>query len=387
MMTDRTQRLGLYIHFPFCLKKCGYCDFLSFPAAEETKEAYVSALRNEIWSRGKAYTGEVDTVYLGGGTPSVLPVHALLDVLREIGGSFRLATGAEITMEVNPGTIRELSDVLPLTREENAPAINRWSIGAQSFDDSELALLGRIHRSADTVRTVLLLREAGARNLSLDLIFGLPGQRSETFTRSLAAACALSPEHLSLYSLTIEEGTPFYARYAGHPELLPAEEDERGMYHDADEFLSRKGFRQYEISNYALPGKESRHNLRYWKRENYLGIGLGASSMMNNIRWKNTADMARYIQYDGCAPREERTVLTAREQMEEYMFLGLRMAQGVDEDAFFAQFGIPLTQEYGTVIARHLEDGLLIRENSRYYLSERGKDLANLVMADFLHDV
>ena len=383
-MTDTNRTLGLYIHIPFCKRKCGYCDFLSFPAGEEVMEAYVRALKNEIAAKGRDGRRTVDTVYFGGGTPSLLPVRMLADLLKTVAEAFSVTEDAEVTLECNPGTL-EGKDTRVLFSGEAGLAVNRCSLGAQSFDDAELELLGRIHRSEDTVRAVSALREAGAQNLSLDLISALPGQDREAAQRSVRSALALAPEHLSLYSLILEEGTPFYERYAGQPGLLPPEETERAMYHDAQDLLASRGYRQYELSNFSLPGRESRHNLRYWKREDYLGFGLGAASMTGNVRWKNTGSLKVYLSCGGNAPLEDRHELTVKEQMEEFMFLGLRMSSGVSAAEFLKEFGVLPETEYKDAIGKHLANGLLRFENGRYFLSRRGMDLANYVMSDFLH--
>ena len=383
-MTDKNRSLGLYIHIPFCKRKCGYCDFLSAPAGEEVIKAYVRALVNEIALKGRTKSGPVNTVYIGGGTPSMLQVPMLEEILAAVAEAFSPENDAEVTLECNPGTLEE-KDLRPLFDGRAGLAVNRCSLGAQSFDDAELALLGRIHRSADTVRAVRLLREAGVRNLSLDLICALPGQDEASARRSLERALELAPDHLSLYSLILEEGTPFYERYAERPDLLPAEETERAMVHGAQDLLAEHGYRQYELSNYALPGKESRHNLRYWKREDYLGLGLGASSMIGNVRWKNTDSLEAYLRLDGNAPREDAHKLSVTEQMEEFMFLGLRMSRGVAASDFASEFGVTLQSEYGDTLARHLANGLVCFEDGRWFLSRRGMDLANYVMSDFLH--
>ena len=376
---------GLYIHFPFCIRKCLYCDFLSFPASEDEKSLYTSALIREIRSYAReAKSLSVDTVFLGGGTPSVMQAGDLSAVMDAVFGTFSVEEGAEISMEMNPGTIREE------TLEFVSSCINRVSLGVQSASDRELMSLGRIHSFADALRSVSLLREAGIRNLNLDLMSALPGQTETDWEATLSAAVSLKPEHISAYSLIIEEGTPFHDLCREGKLDLPDEDTERRMYAGTEAFLKAEGYERYEISNYARPGFMCRHNSRYWTGGDYLGLGLGASSFFKGTRWKNTDRPGQYIEYSGNPDmlREEVHKTGAREAMEEFMFLGLRMMQGISETEFCRRFGVSLGAVYGEVISRLKREGLLAEgeseEDRRLFLTNRGIDVSNRVLSEFL---
>lgn len=388
--------LSLYLHFPFCVRKCRYCDFLSFPASEGQRQAYVDVLSKEIRLRGKDYRGyQVSTVFFGGGTPSLLSEGQMEMLMEAIRGSFLLAENAEISMECNPGTIGEKG-----CRHDGADAgdmsklsafrrlgINRLSIGLQSTDDRELAMLGRIHTYEDFLQTWQAAREAAFENINIDLMSGIPGQTIASLQRSLERVLALRPEHLSVYSLIIEEGTEFYRLYgedggaAGEPPL-PDEDEERAMYRLTEKMLADAGYDHYEISNYALPGCECRHNLTYWRRGEYLGLGLGAASLVGERRLRNHHTLALYME-DCCAAEEEEPV-NLQGQMEETMFLGLRCMQGVSLEAFAKRFGRSMEDVYGDVIRRYIGLGMLEQKNGRLRLTEKGIDVSNWILADFL---
>lgn len=371
MKTEQKKQLGIYIHIPFCVRKCAYCDFLSAPATEEIRNAYVQVLKQEIRANAalsQAY--EAATVFFGGGTPSLLEGEMLADILNELRCVFSFQTGAEITVECNPGT---------LTREKLAcyreAGVNRLSIGLQSADNRELKALGRIHTWEEFLESFQLAREAGFRNLNVDLMSALPGQRPEDWRATLHKVLALKPEHISAYSLIIEEGTPFYERYEEEPSLLPSEEDERQMYYDTRELLAGEGYERYEISNYARNGYACRHNLSYWERTDYKGFGIGAASLIDNVRYKNSTDLQAYL--GGNFSYESEEPLGRQEQMEETMFLGLRKMEGV-----------ALTQElletYEEVFQDLEKKELLLRENGRVCLTDRGIDVSNCVLAELL---
>lgn len=375
--------LGIYLHFPFCVRKCRYCDFLSAPADGSVRHAYAEALIREIRASAGAYAGaSVSSVFLGGGTPPLMAARDLAAVMDALGASFRLKADAEITMEVNPGTLN--GSILSFIRTY----VNRVSMGVQSFDDGELKTLGRIHTAREAVRGVSLLRGAGVKNLNLDLMTGIPGQTQETLSATLAEALPLSPEHLSVYSLIVEEGTPFFALAERGGLDLPGEETEREMYWNTRRTLAEAGYQSYEISNYAKPGFACRHNLRYWERKSYLGFGTGAASLWNETRWKNTADLSFYLKNSGTpgALMREMEVLPLRARMEEFAFLGLRKTEGVREADFFSAFGLPFGEVYGAAAAKLLEQGLLAEEDRRWFLTERGVDVSNTVLAEFLLD-
>ena len=377
--------LGLYIHIPFCVRKCEYCDFLSWSTGEEEREQYVKALLLEIESYREFAKGyRVSTVFIGGGTPSVLLPEQMERILQKIYEVFELEKRPEITIEVNPGTVDEKN--LQCYKENG---INRLSMGLQSVNDEKLRLLGRIHTYRDFVESYELARKVGFDNISLDLISSIPGQNLQEWKKELETAVAQNPEHISVYQLIIEEGTPFYERYAEHPELLPDEETSREIYLWTGEFLKEAGYEKYEISNYTKPGKESRHNLKYWERGDYLGLGLGAASMVRNIRMSNTKDMKTYL--ERCTQpktmREDVQFLEEPRQMEEFMFLGLRKTRGVSKKEFRRTFGREMDMVYEKALHKCLENGMLLEHKDRIFLSEEGTLLSNMVLSEFLFDL
>lgn len=408
-MTNRPKKdLGLYIHIPFCVKKCDYCDFLSAPADEETKYNYVRALIAEIESYRQISTEYlVKTIYIGGGTPSSLKgeyIEEIMNAVREvftipgidntnfihindnsnisaIGDSSDISDiKPEITIEVNPGTVTQSK----LEAYKRA-GINRISFGLQSTDNRELKLLGRIHTYETFLENYKLAREVGFRNINIDLMSGLPGQTLTDWLNNLNNIIQLNPEHISAYSLILEEGTPFFSRY--REEDLDEELD-RVIYAKTYEYLKKAGYYKYEISNYAKPGYESRHNTSYWVRKDYLGIGLGAASLLDNTRFQNEANLAEYLRLsrDYHTIRKDQEVLSVPRQMEEFMFLGLRMTKGISKTDFKEHFGVSLESVYQKVINKHLAEGLIDEKDDRIYLTEKGIDVSNLVFADFLLD-
>lgn len=379
------KELELYVHIPFCVKKCSYCDFLSAPATEQTKEAYMAALFAEIGGRAKDYKERIVTsIFIGGGTPSLLSGDSIRQLMEHIREGFSLAPDAEITMEVNPGTVTTEK----LTAFYGA-GINRLSIGMQSAQEQELKILGRIHDFDGFCQVYREAVEAGFTNINVDVMSGLPGQTLASYKDTLEKVLRLEPmpQHISAYSLIVEEGTPF-AAMADRGELpLPEEDTERAMYEETIEVLAGYGFHRYEISNYALDGYECRHNVGYWIRRDYLGFGIGAASLIDNVRFQNGRDLNAYLAHP-LACREEQQSLTTQEQMEETMFLGLRLIRGVSYPEFARCYGQTLEEVYGEVIARNEADGLLtVREDEtgrRLMLTGRGLDVSNYVMAQFL---
>ena len=379
------KELELYIHIPFCVKKCSYCDFLSAPATEQTKEAYMAALFAEIGGRAKDYKDRIVTsVFIGGGTPSLLSGDSIRQLMEHIREGFRLAPDVEITMEVNPGTVTAEK----LTAFYGA-GINRLSIGMQSAQEQELKILGRIHDFDGFCQVYREAVEAGFTNINVDVMSGLPGQTLASYKDTLEKVLRLEPmpQHISAYSLIVEEGTPF-AAMADRGELpLPEEDTERAMYEETIEVLAGYGFHRYEISNYALDGYECRHNVGYWIRRDYLGFGIGAASLIDNVRFQNGRYLNAYLAHP-LACREEQQPLTTQEQMEETMFLGLRLIRGVSYPEFARCYGQTLEEVYGEVIARNVADGLLaVREDEtgrHLMLTGRGLDVSNYVMAQFL---
>ena len=402
---SRQPDLGIYVHIPFCVRKCRYCDFLSFPAEGEVRSRYADACAREIRAAGEEYGREagrrtdggcgrpVDTVFLGGGTPSVLTGEELERIFRALHEAFFIREDAEVTVEINPGTLTE--EQLPVIKRY----VNRLSVGLQSASDEELASLGRIHRYGDFVRSWRMLEDAGIRNRNADLMFGIPGQTAESFERTLQAVLALEPAHISIYSLILEEGTELMRLHRAGALKLPDEETERRLQETAASRAEEAGLRRYEISNYARAGYESRHNSRYWKCRDYLGIGLGASSCADGARWKNTEELRQYLDALECGDpatcgpeklsskiRTDHHVLTEKERMEEFMFLGLRMTEGVSRKEFAERFGRPVEEVYGPVIRRLGEEGLLADSPERLFLTPYGLDVSNLAMAEFLLD-
>lgn len=361
--------LELYIHIPFCIRKCAYCDFLSAPAAPEVQEAYVGQLLQEIAASKKLPEDyEAVTVFFGGGTPGILKGELLCSILRALRDRFSVREDAEITVEANPGTVNR--DKLVQYREAG---VNRISLGLQSADNQELKLLGRIHTWEQFLESFQLARETGFRNINVDLMSALPGQTTESVHRTLERVLTLSPEHISAYSLILEEGTPFYKRYEGHPELLPSEEEERQMYYDTRDRLCACGYEHYEISNFAKPGYACRHNLGYWERTDYKGFGLGAASLLKNVRHTNQTDLTEYLKGNFAGTEEP---LTEQAVREEYFFLGLRKMEGVEPGRY--------REHYEERIQRLQAQQLLEEKDGRIRLTERGTDVSNYVMAQFL---
>ncbi len=368
--------IGIYVHIPFCVRKCNYCDFLSFPATEDVQADYVNSLCKQIDATDE--DRPVASVYFGGGTPSVLDPSEIRKILCKLDDRFFLDKDAEITIEVNPGTVtdRHLSTYRGI-------GINRLSIGAQSCHDRELKMLGRIHTASEFFHAFRAARSAGFSNISVDLLTALPGQNEKSLQESLLMIAELDPEHVSAYSLILEENTPFYKRFTGEDRfLLPDEEQERALYYLTRDFFVSRGYEHYEISNFAKPGFWSRHNCAYWSRRDYLGLGLGASSLMHGKRIKNTQDLNAYLTDPTQA--DETIVLQTKDCMEEFFFLGLRMMQGVSESDFFNCFGTDACSVYGDVIAKLCYQGLLRREYGRIFLTDRGVDYGNYVFSSFL---
>ena len=381
------KELQLYIHIPFCVSKCAYCDFLSAPGKPEQVETYLEALMKEIesckvWSAGY----QVSTVFIGGGTPSILnemQVERLFESIRHV---FILKENAEISIEINPGAVSE-----GLFACYKRVGINRLSIGLQSIHHEELLTLGRIHTYQDFRKTYDTARTMDFDNINVDLMSALPGQTFCTWEKTLKEVADLQPEHISAYSLIIEPGTLFYTRYHNssktcpqpnsHDTAFPDEEQEYIMYQNTEEILKTYGYHRYEISNYAKKGCECRHNLGYWERKEYLGLGLGASSLMNETRWSNVEHMEQYL---GIIKEAQKQLLTLQEQIEETMFLGLRKSEGVSLKKFQKQYKKTVFDVYGRVIREMSDKGFLICQGDCLKLTKRGVDLSNYVMAQFL---
>lgn len=385
--------LEIYVHIPFCAKKCNYCDFLSAPAPKGARQEYVRSLCGQIRAYGDAARAyRVVSIFIGGGTPSILAAGQIKEILSAVRDTFFVEKGAEITIEMNPGTVSEEK-----LKAYRSAGINRLSIGLQSADDTELKVLGRIHTFADFLETYRMARGEGFGNINIDLMSAVPGQTVESFRRTLHTVAGLDPEHISAYSLIIEEGTPFYEIYGNGGEEredrehakdsgqeasdgrlyrdnrrcpeLPDEDDERQMYYDTKRILGEYGYRRYEISNYAKPGYECRHNLGYWNRTEYLGFGDGAASFLDRRRWVSGEEPAK---------------LSLEDEMEEYMFLGLRKTDGVSKRGFEEAFGIPMDSVYKKVLADMEGKHLLEQKGDIVRLTDKGIDVSNYVMSEFL---
>lgn len=389
--------LELYIHIPFCVKKCAYCDFLSGPASTGRIDEYVQALAAEVHSyKNMAEKYEVSTIFLGGGTPSILSGEQTRFIMNVVNEVFTIRKEAEVTIEANPGTVTKEK-----LKEYKGAGINRISFGLQSANNDELRMLGRIHTFEQFLESYELARKEGFSNINVDLISAIPKQTPESWAMSLQRVIDLNPEHISAYSLIVEEGTPFalmYGEGGTEEKELPSEEEERYMYQRTEEMLDKAGYCHYEISNYAKKGYECRHNIGYWERKEYLGLGLGASSFLKvkesdvspggtmDVRFNNTSIMEEYLA-EGDKPdaiRRNIEQLTIHEQMEEFIFLGLRKIEGISESDFCRQFGADIRECYGKNIEKVIERGLLQRDKGRLKLTEKGIDVSNYVFGEIL---
>ena len=379
--------MELYIHIPFCIRKCAYCDFLSAPADQDTIAQYMDTLKKQLVRQAASFQKkEIDTVFVGGGTPTILLIDQISELLETVQMNYALAEDVEVSVEANPGTMTA-GKVRALVNG----GVNRVSLGLQSASEEELRLLGRIHTYDDFLRSYGLLREGGIRNLNVDLMSALPGQTIASYEKTLHQVLSLHPEHISAYSLIIEEGTPFYEQFredeklrdAGEqPRLLPSEESERAMYELTGELLTDYGYERYEISNYAKAGYECRHNIGYWTGEEYLGAGLGASSYIEGVRFCNTSDLREYLDED-FAPREVQK-LSKSDRMAEFFYLGLRMTGGVAKAAFVRHFGFGAETVYGDVLKDLVAQELLEDTGTHFRLTAFGRDVSNQVLYRFL---
>ena len=374
-------KISLYIHIPFCAQKCLYCDFPSFARKDHLRKAYIEALNKEIISlREKHNNLEINTIFIGGGTPSVLEADELECLLKEV-AKLNMAKDIEYSMECNPGNLTE--EKLEVMKKYG---VNRISMGLQAKQDNLLKGLGRIHNYKTFKENFLLAKKVGFNNINVDLMFGLPNQRLNEWEETLREIISLEPAHISAYSLIIEEGTAFYNLYENDKLKLPTEEEERKMYHLAKKILEENGFNQYEISNYAKEGKECRHNLAYWNMDNWIGVGSASASYMDGKRIKNISSVEEYINSinEKGEAIEEIINNSKNDNMEEFMFMGLRKINGIDENEFKNRFSMNINNVYGEIINKYIDEGLLIRESGRIFLSEKGIEISNVIMADFL---
>ena len=384
---ERKKPLGLYVHIPFCVKKCAYCDFLSMPASDEVKKQYTSAVLEEIEDyRQYIKEYQVQTIYFGGGTPSLLPAEYIQDILHKLQDVFEIddLKKIEVTLEVNPGTVDETK-----WQSYKNMGINRISMGLQSTDNKTLKKIGRIHTYEAFLENYQSARNYGFNNISVDIMSALPEQTVEQYKQTIEIVAELSPEHISSYSLIIEEGTSFWEWYSEGGEFeqqLPKEDDERKMYELTKEILQKYGYERYEISNYAKKGFESKHNSSYWTGIPYLGIGLGASSYFERERYQNVTDLKAYFEYAGKKEQriQNREKIGTIEEIQEFMFLGLRRMCGVSKQEFQYRFGQSIEDVYDEVLVELSQKGLLCIEGDKVYLTDYGIDVSNYVFSKFL---
>ena len=404
------KKTGLYIHIPFCVRKCNYCAFLSFDAETSPRKEYTDALVNEITYRGEQLGHpEIDTVYVGGGTPSVLDISQMRDIMHAVGKSFRVKEGAEITIEANPATLgRKDGVMLAKLQAYRFMGFNRLSMGVQAMDNDRLHYMGRIHTAENVVRDMELIRRKGFDNVNLDLMFSIPGETTEDALSDLERILGLDPEHISCYSLQIEEGTPFGdMAEAGELTEVPDEEDRR-TYHEICRVLREAGYEHYEISNFAKPGFRSRHNSLYWDMSDYIGVGLGASGFIDGRRYKNISDIEAYIEAFAKLPEEDSRIEIPLEEdhlnssfdnISEAVFTGLRRAEGISYeeaiDAYMRCAEGPMHEDpqaaFWRIFAEAKEEaedyvrrGLLIIDDKGLKLTEQGIDISNQIMSLFV---
>lgn len=379
-MTERT--LGLYVHFPFCTSKCPYCDFYSRTDYNEINR-YTSALILQMEDYARAASmHDVDSIFFGGGTPTAIPVKQLLRVIDGIYDNFNVRSDVEFTVEANPATITA-SELRKLRRA----GVNRISIGLQSANDDELKALGRIHTYDDFVQSFKAVRKAGIDNISVDLMYGIPNQTPESFADTLSKVVSLDPEHISIYSLKIEEGTPFDK--IKDTLTLPDEDSECKMYADAVEFLEQNGYEQYEISNFAKAGRQCVHNLRYWNCEEYIGFGPGAHSYFGNRRFaykRSTEDYVKAMEYPGSVKDilSENYELQASERIGEYVMLGMRLKEGVDTEFFAATFGLDFERVFGNLLQNYAKNGFMEKNGRRWCFTPKGMFVSNYILSSML---
>ena len=371
------KEIGLYLHVPFCARKCAYCDFASYAGREADMAPYADAVLREMAEKSGCLDAAVATLYIGGGTPSLLPPKLMERLLSGIRTYFDVLPGAEWSCECNPGTLTEVF----LSVLRNA-GVNRLSMGAQAAQPRLLSLLGRIHTWEQVASSVRLARKWGFHNLNLDLMLGLPTQTLADMEETLAAALSLSPTHLSCYGLIVEEGTALHDKISRGEWTLPDEDTERGMYELCRETLAKNGFFQYEISNFSLPGFACRHNVDCWRRKEYVGLGCAACGFLGSVRYQNPPKLTDYL--NGSPPEE--TVIFPEDARFESVMLGLRMMEGVSEEAFFQMHGVTLREVYGEKLQRPIAQGLVEWKNGFLRLTRRGMDVQNTVLVELMDD-
>lgn len=365
---------GLYIHIPFCLKKCKYCDFTSFVGCEEHFAEYIKCVKKEM----AEYKGEkIDTIFIGGGTPSILSKELLGELIKSIYDTFNIDKNVEFTIESNPKTLT--FEKLELLKELG---VNRLSIGVQSFIDGELKKIGRIHSSNDASEAVNLAKKAGFKNINLDLMFSIPEQTIDTFKKSIDIAISLNPEHISAYSLILEEGTPLFFEVEKGEALLPNDETDRENYQYLCEKLEAEGYMQYEISNFSKKGYECRHNIKYWDCDEYIGIGISAHSYFDGRRYYNTDSLENYL---NCEYRKDLgEILSPDEKIKEYVIMGFRKTEGISKKAFFEKFSVDFYEKFRVQIDKFKNLNLIEEKGDFYRLTFEGINLSNSVLCEFL---
>lgn len=373
--------LGIYLHIPFCQQKCNYCDFNSGCYSIEIQKKYLDSLLSEIKLESNFYKRySVDSIFIGGGTPSLLPEKYIDKIVKALNKNFNISSNIEFTIEVNPNSINR--NKLELYK---SLGINRLSIGAQSFVEKELINIGRIHRENDITQGVEDAKSVGFKNISLDLMTAIPLQSMESLKFSLEKAISLGVSHISAYGLIIEDGTPFEKMHKKGKLNLPSEDEERKMYHNLRNFLFENDFVHYEISNFAKPGHESRHNIKYWECEDYLGLGLGAHSRISNTRIENIGDIYKYIQNSENSKSfiEDKVVLTKTDEINEKLIMGIRLIKGINIQSINDEFEIDFLKEYSKEIDNNLKNGYITIEDGYMKLTTRGLDFSNLVELEF----
>lgn len=372
------KELEIYIHVPFCVKKCAYCDFFSGAFGKSEQQAYFDLLQKEIEECDTTYKTEyeVTSIFIGGGTPSSVDAKYILRVLQKVKEEFNVSLSCEISMESNPGTLTE--EKLRIYKEAG---INRLSIGLQSTEDDLLKTLGRIHDYETFLSSFHLARKLGFTNINIDLMSGIPGLTLDKWKDTLEKIISLNPEHISSYSLIIEEGTLFYEKYQNKEDEFPSEEEDREMVHLTNSLLEKAGYIHYEVSNYAKEGFFCQHNLGYWDKKDYLGFGAAASSTVGNKRWTHK-DSLTYLYEEN----KEEEILSEKDQMEEFMFLGLRKVDGISQNIFLQRFHRNIYDIYGKVLLKYRELGFIQEEEDKIFLSEEAFDVMNSILVDFLFD-
>lgn len=374
------KELGIYVHIPFCKQKCSYCDFISYCDKNDLIEKYIKALKQEI-ENSSVNEYEISTIYIGGGTPSYIESKYIGEILKTIKQKYNVSKNVEITIEVNPGTATKEK-----LRDYVEAGINRISIGLQSCNNNLLKMIGRIHTYEEFLSTYKLAREVGFKNINVDLMIGLPNQTLDDVKKSLEEISKLNPEHISVYSLIVEEGTPIEKKIANGQLKLPNEELEREEYWEVKKFLESLGYKHYEISNFAKTGYESKHNLNCWEQKEYLGFGAAAHSYMKKTRYSNTENIEKYINQEMQSEQLHivHEVQKEEEQKKEYMLLGLRKIDGVQISSFKNKFGCNPIMEFKNELNKLTQEGLIEIDLDQIKLTEKGIDLANIVWEEFV---